>query len=157
LSPAPPLELLGVVDAGVVGVVGVLPPVALAPPEADVPDVPEEALPDPLAPEAELLEEPDDEDPVDAVVEVEVVGVVEVPLDAEALVKPPAGTVSAGVPTVSAAVTEVPPPHAARPADSAAPAVSATSAEVTGRARPNIVRLLRSRAAPSACRSAGSR
>ena len=29
-------------EAGVVGVVGVAPPVALAPPEADVPDVPEE-------------------------------------------------------------------------------------------------------------------
>jgi hypothetical protein len=154
LSPAPPLELLGVVEAGVVGVVGVPAPVALAPPEADVP---EEAAPDPLAPETELLEEPDDADPADAVVEVEVVAVVEVPLDAEALVAPPAGTVSAGVPTVSAALAELPPPHADRPADSAAPAASATSAEVTGRAPPNIAKPLRSRVAPSACRSTGSR
>jgi hypothetical protein len=153
LSPAPPLELLGVVVAGVVGVAGVPAPVALAPPEADVP---EEAAPELLAPEAELLEEPDDAAPADAVVEVEVVAVVEVPLDAEAEVKPPAGTVSAGVPTVSAAVAE-PPPHADRPTDSIVPTASATSAEVTGRARPNIAEPLRSRVAPSACRSVGSR
>lgn len=153
MSPAPPLELLGVVVAGVVGVVGVPPPVALAPPEADAPD---EAAPEPLAPEAELLEEPDDVAPPEAVVEVEVVAVVEVPLDAEAEVEPPAGTVSAGVPTVSAAVAE-PPPHADRPADSAVPAASAASTVVTGRARPNIAEPLRSRVAPSACRSVGSR
>ena len=151
LRPAPPLELLGVVVAGVVGVVAVPPPVGLAPPEADVP---EEELPEPVAPEAELLEE--GADPVDAVVEVEVVAVVEVPLDAEALVKPPTGTVSAGVPTVSA-VTGLPPPHADRPTDSAVPAARATSAEVTGRARPDIAKPLRSRVAPSACRSVGSR
>jgi hypothetical protein len=153
LSPAPPLELLGVVVAGVVGVVAVPPPVGLAPPEADVP---EEAVPEPVAPEEELLEEPDAVDPAGVVVEVEVVAVVDVPLDAEAVVKPPAGTVSAGVPTVSA-VTELPPPQADRPTDSAVPAARATSVEVTGRARPNIAKPLRSRVAPSACRSAGSR
>jgi hypothetical protein len=72
------------------------------------------------------------------------------------VVEPPAGTVKAGAAVLfEAAVVEPPPPHADRPVASAPPASSAAMAGVPALALRSIT--LRNRAAPSACRSAGSR
>jgi len=123
-------------------VVPPLAPPALAPPEVDppVPEAPAEPVPADAAPDEEelplvLLDEPEPVD--DAEVEVvAVVGVVEA-LALAGVVDPPAGTVSAGAPTVSVAAVELPPPHADSPSESDAPAASAMLAAVS-RPRPNI-------------------
>jgi hypothetical protein len=137
LRPAPPLpELeLVVVVLGVVVPPAVPPPVGLAPPDAEAPDEDEPPEPAAVPPEElEPLEEaPEDEEPVAAVLDVAVVGVVELPAEAAAVVEPPDGIVSGGAPLVStAAVVEPPLPQADRPTDSVTPAASATIAAGTG-------------------------
>jgi hypothetical protein len=100
---------------------------AAAPPEPDEeldpdppePDAPDEPPVDPEPPEDEAPEEPDPL--VVVVVAVEFVGVVEPGVE---LAIVPVGTVKAGAPEVSAWLVP-PPPQAARPIASAAPAASA--------------------------------
>jgi hypothetical protein len=86
-------------------------------------------------------------DDVEVVLVVAVVAVVEVPPEPTAEAPEPSGTVSDGPPLVRP-TAEPPPPHADSPAASASPIAAATSLAVMA---------IRSRAAPCACRSAGSR
>jgi hypothetical protein len=132
-APAPPVAgPAGVVVAGVVGVA------AEEPPDADGPA--------------------DEFVPVVLVVEVVEVVVVLLGVEVDALAE--VGTVNGGTSDVSGAL--VPPPHAARPIDSATPVTrAATKVEVRERLRTGIgfgaEAHVRCRGGPSACRRPGSR
>ena len=118
----------------------------LAPPEPD-PELLALAPPEELA-----LEEPFDE--LLAVVLVVVVGV---DVDDEGVADTvEVGTVRGGAPEVSAAVVP-PPPHAASEADAASAAHTNASFLITALQLQLPACAFRAQAAPSACRSAGSR
>lgn len=136
-------------------VVPVPPPVGVTPPEAEVAVPPVVAVPPPLGGETTAVvpvEAPLDGDEEGEVLVVSVVDVVEVvdePLEfgAAALATVPDGTVSSDPPVATEG--DPPPPQAARPTARATPAASAPSLTSIG--------LLRSRAAPFASRSGDSR
>jgi len=145
-SPAPPLTLvpplLPELPLPVPGEVP--PPVGLVPPDAEEAGVlPVPAVPLAAVPEFALPDEPLDaeEDEPDGVVELVVLVVVE-DAPAETLAELPPGTVNVGTPAVPVVACVPPPPHAARPTDSATPANTAAMAAFSGRVRRRVPLLI---------------
>jgi hypothetical protein len=145
-SPAPPLALVPplLLELPLPVPVDVPPPVGFAPPDAEeagVPPVP--AVPLGAVPAAAVPDEPldADEDEPAGVVELVVLVVVE-DAPAETLAELPPGTVKVGTPAVPVVACVPPPPHAARPTDSATPANAAARAAFSGRVRRRVPLLI---------------